>query len=97
MNALKIIQATMIVILTTSPRVPQQPAAPAPPAQAPAGQEKTTSPQDTQKRLEALACGPAEVHHIIKTEKTPPPLPEPSGQGSDLRSTPNALRRKYAI
>lgn len=76
MSALKIIQATITVILATSPGVVQQPAAPTPPPQAPTGQEKTTTAQDTQKRLEALACGPAEVHHSVKTEKTLPPLPE---------------------
>lgn len=67
MTLRRTICASLVVILIT-PVLAQEPQ--------PAAQESSKTPQDAQKRLEELACGPVGVHHRVRTEKNPQALPE---------------------
>lgn len=76
MNFLKVMQAIIVAAMSGPLGMAQQPTPSAPPQAAPEQEKPATAQEDTQKRLEALACGPVEAHYSAKTEKAPQTLPE---------------------
>jgi hypothetical protein len=74
--------ASASLMLSATITYAQSPATTAPSVLlAAASPQEARDSKETKKRLEDLACGPADVHHSVRTVKDPQPLPV---QPSDL-------------